>query len=232
MGEKGQIVEESKRIRVFVSSSYLDRSIALKIRNRLGEYGLSIYIAHNEREVSPVIRDKIIENITSSDIFVCLLTKNFFTSEWTMQEAGAAVGLQKVIISVSVDADARGYLSKYDVVKAKREADGSILAEELSNSLLRVLYNKGILKTSEIIDGLVNAVSFTEANSAAQFLKELDDSSGISIDDAVRLFVGAMDNLMVKGSFKASKILSDILDKYRGHLPKETVELLSQKKVI
>jgi hypothetical protein len=231
VGEKIQDSGDSRRIKVFISNSYLDRSIAMKVRNRLGEYGINVYIAHNERDVSPLIQEKVLENISNSSVFVPLLTKNFFASEWGMQESGAAVALQKTVISVSVDADPVGYLSRYDSIKTKREPDGSVSGEDLSNSLLKAMFRRNIIGASEVIDGLVNAMSLTEANYAAQFLKDIDDAGGIDTDSAGRLFIGAMDNLMIKGSFKASKILSDILLKYKDSLPRETIELLSQKKI-
>jgi hypothetical protein len=230
--DKSPSDNSQERVRVFISNSYLDRSMATKIRNRLGEYGISVYIAHNEREVSPLIREKILENITSTAVFIPLLTKNFFTSEWTMQECGAAVALAKLIVPISIEADPVGYLSKYTSIKPVREPDGSINSEALCNEILKLLYIKGIIVTADVIRGFTNAMTFTEANYAAEFLKDVDETDGISIEDATRLFTASMDNLILKGSFKASKILADILEKYKGSLSRETMEQLSQRKIL
>ena len=232
MVDKSPIDNSQERVRVFISNSYLDRSMATKIRNRLGEYGISVYIAHNEREVSPLIREKILENITTTSVFIPLLTKNFFASEWTMQECGAAVALAKLIVPVSIEADPVGYLSKYAGIRPVRDPDGSINSEALCNEILKLLYTKGIIVTADVIRGFTNAMTFTEANYAAEFLKDVDETDGISIEDVTRLFTAAMDNLILKGSFKASKILADILEKYRGSLSRETMEQLSQRKIL
>jgi hypothetical protein len=230
--DKSPSDNSQERVRVFISNSYLDRSMATKIRNRLGEYGISVYIAHNEREVSPLIREKILENITSTAVFIPLLTKNFFASEWAMQECGAAVALAKMVVPIAIEADPVGYLSKYTGVKPAREPDGSINSEALCNEILKLLYIKGIIATADVIRGFTNAMTFTEANYAAEFLKEVDETDGIPIEDATRLFTASMDNLILKGSFKASKILADILEKYRGSLSRETMEQLSQRKIL
>ncbi|OWP57234.1 MAG: hypothetical protein B2I17_00855 [Thermoplasmatales archaeon B_DKE] len=232
MTDKIPDINSPDRLRVFVSNSYLDRSMAMKIRNRLGEYGINVYIAHNERDVSPILVEKILENISTTTVFIPLLTRNFFSSEWTMQECGAAVALAKLIVSVSVEAEPVGYLGKFTSIKPLRDPDGSINTESLCNELLKFLYTKGIITNDHVIKGFTNAMTFTEANYAAEFLKEVDETDSISIEEATRLFTGSMDNLILKGSFKASKILTEILEKYKESLSRETIEQLSQKKIL
>ena len=98
--------------RIFISHSHHDRETAGEIKKRLASYGASVFVAHDDIRPTQEWQDAIIENLKTCDAFLALLTDRFADSDWTDQETGIAVALDKVIIPIKIDLDPYGFIGK------------------------------------------------------------------------------------------------------------------------
>lgn len=113
--------EGSKKVKAFVSYSTSDKELAGKIKKALENYGLEVFLAHEDISPSREWRKEILQNIESSDIFIPVLTENFKESTWTDQESGMAIFTKSTIIPLNVDKNPHGFLKDYQAFSLDRE---------------------------------------------------------------------------------------------------------------
>src|SRR5260370_26968458 len=83
------------RPRVFLSYSTKDKRLASEVRGHLKLRGYSIFLAHEDLEVSQEWEKAIRKELRSCQVYMALLTEHFRLSEWTDQEAGYALSRSK-----------------------------------------------------------------------------------------------------------------------------------------
>ncbi len=77
-------------IRIFLSHSTKDLDLIKFIKSELEWYGLDVFVAHEDIEPSTEREEAILQNLQSTDIFIPVITENYYSSEWTDQESGIA----------------------------------------------------------------------------------------------------------------------------------------------
>jgi hypothetical protein len=102
---------------VFLSYSSLDRSIAGMVKACLKQYGLDVFLAHEDITPSDVWVETIQENLNSCDVFIPIISQNFRESLWTDQEVGQAVQRfeaqgKPVIIPLKINMVPYGFIGK------------------------------------------------------------------------------------------------------------------------
>src|ERR1051325_3445317 len=90
--------------RAFLSYSTVDRSLAAQVKAVLARAGISVFMAHDDLQVSEEWKARILQELAACDMFVPLLSKAFKASDWAPQELGYIVSRPSVaIVPLSVD---------------------------------------------------------------------------------------------------------------------------------
>jgi len=101
--EEEKVTRQDKKPKAFISYSSKDKLIGEKVKDTLGDFGIEGFLAHNDINVSEEWKQRIREELSISDIFILLLSKNFKNSDWTSQETGIAYFREILIIPLRLD---------------------------------------------------------------------------------------------------------------------------------
>jgi hypothetical protein len=116
-------------IKVFISYSTTDISIAENVCNMLTSPDVEVFIASYSVQPGESLAVKILEAIRNCDIFVLLWSNNSKESNWVSQEIGVARGLDKVILPVVLNAGLTlpGLISELKYLEAVQNPSESLL---------------------------------------------------------------------------------------------------------
>ena len=140
-----KIWEENKCFRLFISHLAAHKEKAMKMKEALKPYHISSFVAHDD--IIPTLQWQIeIERaLGSMDALLCIHTKGFSQSYWTQQEIGFALGRGIKIMSLRMDEDPQGFISKHQAILRKnRNAEG--VAKEISEILAQDPMTKDRMK--------------------------------------------------------------------------------------
>ena len=87
----------------FISYSNQDRVIAGQVKTYLEGYNISAFLAHEDINVTEVWRERILQELAQTTVFIPLLSVAFKESDWASQEIGFALGRNVLIIPISLD---------------------------------------------------------------------------------------------------------------------------------
>lgn len=134
----------------FISYQTADKATAGTIKSILAPIGISAFLAHEDIEVSEQWRNKILKEIGKSDIFICLLSKNYLESDWCLQESGiAAFRKSTLIIPLSLDhTNPPGFLGH---VQSGQISAADITMRDIAPSSIKVNLVKGVETLIKII---------------------------------------------------------------------------------
>jgi len=90
-------------MQAFFSYQTADRRTAGEVRKFVADLNIDTFMAHEDIEVSHEWQLTILDALARSDIFIAILSKNYLSSAFCMQEAGIAVQRKMTIIPLSVD---------------------------------------------------------------------------------------------------------------------------------
>lgn len=109
------------RISVFIGYSSQEKKIGGKLKQLLLSYcGYEVFIAHDDIPGSEIWEKEILLAIKKSDFFIPLVSQNFKTSEYTDQETGCAVCMNKKIIPIKLDnMNPYGFINKFQALQYK-----------------------------------------------------------------------------------------------------------------
>lgn len=158
------------RIRVFFSHSSKDYELVAALADYLGAIGLEVFVAHKQIEVSRQWEQRITEEINRAEVFVALLTKNFHASDWTDQEFGMALALEKTIVPLADPILPYGFMAKTqahrldgDLRQAAVEIGKAIASESKLTRRLR----------SALARHLKDCANYDQAIAATRLINEL-----------------------------------------------------------
>jgi TIR domain len=136
----------------FISYQTSQKEIAGKLQRILVEVGIKSFLAHEDIGVSEEWRVKILEEIEKTDVFVALLSNDYFQSCWCVQESGIAAYKKGItIIPLSVDGTTpKGFISH---IQSARIDPENFDINDLIPGLIRHNFDKGIDLLTEIIRG-------------------------------------------------------------------------------
>lgn len=88
----------------FISYQTNDKHVAGKIKEILAGVGINGFLAHEDIQVSEEWRLKILEEIGKADIFISILSSNYYQSTWCVQESGIAAFRKDItVVPLSID---------------------------------------------------------------------------------------------------------------------------------
>ena len=178
-------------VRAFISYSHLDRELGREAKDVLGEVGIQAFLAHDDLETSEQWMSRILTELNLCDLFVPLLSKNFFKSEWAPQEAGFIISRPEAVIApLSIDGtNPFGFLSQFQ--------SGLIRDGRITRELLVVPLAKRFPRT--ILPGLIRiagqAGSFRDAEQKMGAL--VPYFSDLTAEEAQNLAVASVRNSQI-----------------------------------
>src|SRR5262245_28790812 len=102
----------------FLSYSHLDRQVAGTVKGLLEEIEIPSFLAHEDIEVAVEWRSEILRKIRKTNIFIPILSQNYYQSPWCVQESGIAVFRKMTIIPLSIDNSIPlGFLQQFQSTK-------------------------------------------------------------------------------------------------------------------
>lgn len=216
--DTNRIWGDTGSFKLFLTHLAKDKIIAAELKQKLANYGISSFIAHEDIEPSLVFQNEIELALASMDALVALITPDFNLSFWCHQEIGFALGRNIPVVSVRVGSDPCGFIGKYQAIPGYGK-DPKILAVELVN-----LFLTNINLKTKIIDALVTrfegAETFDHANESVKILKKLGRVSPSIIE---RLEKAMTQNKIVKKAYGATN-----LDNYINRWKEEQREAVSK----
>lgn len=104
---------------IFISYATEDKELADKIKECLEEIGYQAFLAHEDIEPTARFRDRIISDLKSCSVFIALRTENYIRKEYTEQECGFALAMNKRILSICINTELSkmGFCSEFQGVK-------------------------------------------------------------------------------------------------------------------
>lgn len=139
----------------FISYQTNDKTIAGTLKKDLSLIGINSFLAHEDIEVSEEWRIKILTELANSELFICLLSKNYLKSAWCVQESGiAAFQPNLLVIPLSIDGTIpMGFISHIQSVKVQSESIGLI---DIAPALLKDKTEKRLSTLVEIVGASYN----------------------------------------------------------------------------
>jgi hypothetical protein len=161
-------------VRIFMSYSSIEKTVAGHVKNLLEKYGLSVFLAHDDIRSTVDWQDEIIRALKECDVFIPLLTQSFRESEWTDQETGIAYAFGEFIIPIRVGMNPYGFIGRIQacsfdtkgIIKSCLEIictlrNDSFLGESMKDCLLRSVENsRNFDAASDIIKSTKGIWSF------------------------------------------------------------------------
>ena len=204
---------EPDYFRVFLSHKAEYKKETAKLKYFLLNYGITCFVAHDDIEPTKEWQDEIEKALFSMDAMVALLTDDFHESNWTDQEIGFSMGMNKLIIPVNLGRDPYGFIGKYQAINGKK-LDLSILAQ----NIFEILFKKPETK-DKIIETLITrfekSTSFDHSRILMVYLTQIESASRKLIN---RLENAPKNNFQVEGCNKVKKELPALIEKLKSHL--------------
>lgn len=204
-------------VNAFLSHSDMDKVIAGNIKEKLGKYGINVFLAHTDLEGGTEWESKLFAEIQNCDLFLILLTENYHGGRFTDQETGIALSFPKPILPICIDSTRPyGFMSRYQGLVCKPDFP--------QNNIDKIVKRCKALTRSEpsIIDMLIkrlhNAHSFSEAHSIARMIEEHNEFTSEQIFDLANAYV---ENLEVHHSYMAAPIILRILEQNKDKIDKK-----------
>ncbi len=203
--------ESPKLIDAFLSYNSDDRSLAVQIKEKLEQFGITVFLAHSDIEGGVRWEREIIDRIRTCDVVLALLTPRYRRSKWTDHEAGIGIGASKAIIPLRLKGvKPYGFLSRYQALKLDLHA-----LDQCSIDILRALKNKKKLKEklqNAFIESFAKSGSYIEANQKSELLESLGPYSGKQVNKILRAY---LDNSQIHQATVAGSRVKNFLTKNR-----------------
>ena len=211
------------KVKAFISYSMVDREWAARVKGCLDTLEIESFIAHNDLVISEEWKVRILEELRTVDLFICLLSKDFKASDWCSQEVGfIASRPEVVVIPVSIDGTVSfGFINHIQSQTVSRpselEIEGLII-----NALLRKKPDMGIalgIKRMLVVRGYRTAEDITK--------RLMPFFSIFSAVQAEAFAEAAVKNAVVWDAGEcATKILPKFIEVCSNHLADKTLKAL------
>lgn len=120
--------------RLFLSHVSANKIVVSELRDKLLDYGIAGFVAHEDIAPSREWVDEIEKALLTCEALVAVLSEGFKESSWTDQEVGFCHGRRVLIISVRDGLDPYGFISKYQAINGQRKS-----AAETARAIYRIL---------------------------------------------------------------------------------------------
>jgi hypothetical protein len=162
--------------RLFLSHKSEVRKETARLKESLGLFGVSAFVAHQDIRPTRAWQDEIENALLSMDAFAALLTDDFHDSDWTDQEVGFALARGVPVIAVHLGRDPYGFIGKFQALRAGWDdaAEGIV-----------TLLMKHDRMFSAYIQALNRCTSWGHGNVLARALPGIEVATDQQIDELV-----------------------------------------------
>ncbi len=116
--DKYQTIDPANDRLAFISYQTADKHVARRLQRILQEVGITSFLAHEDIQVSAEWRERILEELGKTSIFVSVLSKDYFESPWCVQESGIAAYRGITSLHLSLDGNIpRGFSANIQSMK-------------------------------------------------------------------------------------------------------------------
>ncbi len=204
--------------KLFLSYSHKNRKLAHRLREALEQFGFSVFLAHDDIQVSKRWRKEILKNLKACAVFVPILTKEFIESDWTDQETGYALSQGARIVPVKVGIDPYGFIGEFQATTLKKGA----LAETCWKIMASLSNDDRLADDARegAIDAFLRSGTFVDAQFNLPRLVKLGPFSQAQL---AKLIEGSSRNQNIHGCYKARPLMQELLDQSRGRVPRRVI---------
>ncbi len=206
-------------MKAFLSYSNLDKYLAAQIKHELEDYGLEIFLAHEDIEPLAEWVYTIRAELEACDVFIPILTENFDKSDWTDQETGIAIACNTPIMPLKVTVDPHGFIARFQALKM----DIKKIAPSCYK-LVKVIASKPVLGDL-FRDGLIkkfgDSWSFDNANRNTKLLLSFE---GYTLRQVTNIIGHIIANGQINQSFQARRKLSNYINIYKDSIDHELLQ--------
>lgn len=205
------------QLKVFVSYSSQDKSLAGLFKQCFENYaGFSVFLAHED--ISPALdwELNIIKNLKEADVVIPLITDNFRNSEFTNQELGMALALNKIIIPIKLsDINPYGFIKKIQALRCYTGQSDVINA--VTKLVFVLIDNDEFSKYKNlVIDSVIEA--FCKSNlyqTTSIIIRILTKIKNFNKNQVAGLKNAIKNNNQVYGFFALPDFIKLLLDKHK-----------------
>jgi TIR domain len=203
----------------FLSYSHKDRLLAGSIRDAFWLYGISAFLAHEDIQPSQEWQDEISRTLHACEVFFPLLTDSFHGSDWTDQETGIAVALNKIIVPLKATLNPYGFIGRYQAQAFPGEKrNGALNLPGIDENCWKVV--RSLARRSDIgnriktgiIAKFSQSAAFKEASQYASRLHDLEPFDLPQVEEIVR---ASCRNNQIHGSFAARDYVRSLMKRNR-----------------
>jgi hypothetical protein len=129
--------------KAFISYSTIDRHFAAVLKQHLERAQITAFMAHEDIQVSEEWRLRLLRELRSNDMFICLLSQHYLNSAWCMQESGVAA-FRKGLVIVPLRLDDTlppGFLSSFQATPFDPD---DVQLSDLGSAIVRVDFETGV----------------------------------------------------------------------------------------
>lgn len=193
---------------IFLSHSDKDKKIAKKLADELGNYGIKVFVAHEDIKIGEKWETTLFNKIKSCDLFVVLLSENFHVSRYTDHEVGIAYGLNKFIYPIRVDETMPyGFMSKFQAKKISPEINKEEVFKIFDSMVSENKVESRMI--NNLIEEFSESDSFIAANSLASILSHYTEFSDTQLNRIAKAF---LDNDQINRGYRSSRWCLEIFD--------------------
>ncbi len=222
-------IDKECELEVFLSYSHKDKEKAALVKNLLQILGLEAFMAHEDIKPTAEWENFITQKLKQCSVFVPILTKNFYESEWTDQESGAAIIRDIEVIPISLApqgedfVNPRGFVGKYQALHYRLKEEDLLNEDDnyeksvKSNMKLLEELVEGIKNKPETISkvrncfvkSLLDSTSYKEANLRSQLLGLIGPFDEITL---IKFILGYVFNDQVRNATSASGYIKKLIE--------------------
>ena len=198
---------EGEGFRLFLTHIHQQKQTAHNLKSGLDKFGVEAFVAHEDIDPGKKWPSVIESALQTCDALIGLLHEGFRDSAWCDQEVGFALGRGIPVVPVSFDLNPYGLCGSVQAVTDQASQSSARLAEKLVSVLLKDERTSAKL-AQVIVDRLVDARSYDEANALSVFLSKR--SRFLTKDHTERLREAEKVNCQLRDSFNFDQCLSSI----------------------
>ena len=165
--------------RLFLSHKSEVKKETADLKDRLGLFGISCFVAHEDIHPTRAWQDEIEYALASMDGFVALMTPDFHQSDWTDQEVGFAFARGVPLIAVRLGKDPYGFIGKFQALSSS----WSTAAEDIAKILIK---NERMFIA--YVQALRKCPSWDSGNVLGKALSGIDALSTQQVDELVTAY--------------------------------------------
>lgn len=202
-----------KCVRAFLGHKAEHKTEVVKLKDELGKYGISCFVAHKDIKPTKEWVQEIENALFSMDVLIALMTEDFHDSEWTDQEVGVAVGRHVPIIPVKIGKDPYGFIGKYQALAGTWEN-----ISKMAKDILDIVVDHPSMK-GKMQQAAINAFKDSSSFSISKhFVTEiLPRFEKLEESDIEKIILAFNKNSQIHGSWSAENRLPDLLYKWTGN---------------